>query len=81
MLYPEFRQTYFKSVEEFRDYAKKTYPLSVGFSYNDIERQGTIYVLIIKIIDPTKKVGEEKDQRIVIQENDFNDFVLSFQVI
>ena len=81
LLYPEFRQTYFKSVEEFRDYAKKIYPSSVGFSYNDIERQGTIYVLVIKIIDPAKKVGEEKDQRIVIQENDFNDFVLSFQVI
>ena len=81
MLYPEFRQTYFKSVEEFRGYAKKIYPSSVGFSYNDIERQGTIYVLVIKIIDPAKKVGEEKDQRIVIQENDFNDFVLSFQVI
>lgn len=81
LLYPEFRETYFKSVEDFRDYVKKLYPSSVGFAYNDIERQGTIYVLIIDIIDPSKKVGEEKSQRIVIQENDFNDFVLSFQII
>lgn len=81
LLYPEFRDTYFKTVEDFRDYVKKLYPSSVGFAYNNIERQGYIYVLMIDIIDPNKKVGEEKSQRIVIQENDFNDFVLSFQVI
>lgn len=81
LLYPEFREKYFKTQEEFRDYAKKTYPSSVGFSYNDIERQGSIYVLIITVIDTNKKKGSEKSQRIVIQENDFNDFVLSFQVI
>ena len=81
LLYPEFREKYFKTQEEFRDYAKKTYPSSVGFSYNDIERQGSIYVLVITVIDTNKKIGEEKSQRIVIQENDFNDFVLSFQVI
>ena len=81
LLYPEFREKYFKTQEEFRDYAKKTYPRSTGFSYNDIERQGSIYVLVITVIDTNKKIGEEKSQRIVIQENDFNDFVLSFQVI
>ena len=81
LLYPEFREKYFKTQEEFRDYAKKTYPRSTGFSYNDIERQGSIYVLVITVIDTNKKIGEEKSQRIVIQENDFNDFVLSFQVL
>ena len=81
LLYPEFKERYFKTQEEFRDYAKKTYPKSVGFSYNDIERQGSIYVLVITVIDTNKNKGTEKSQRIVIQENDFNDFVLSFQVI
>lgn len=81
LLYPEFRENYFKTQEEFKNYAKKTYPSSVGFSYNDIERQGSIYVLIISVIDTNKKIGEEKTQRIVIKENDFNNFILSFQVI
>lgn len=81
LLYPEFKEKYFKTQEDFNNYVRKTYPKSVGFSYNDIQRQGYIYVLIIDIIDPTKKAGTEKSQRIVIQENDFNDFVLSFQVI
>lgn len=81
LLYPEFKENYFKTLEEFRDYAKKLYPKSVAFSYNDIQRQGYIYVLIVDVIDPSKKVSEAKSQRIVIKENNFNDFVLSFQVI
>ena len=81
LLYPDFRENYFKTQEEFKEYAKKTYPSSVGFSYNDIERQGSIYVLVITVIDTNKNKGEERTQRIVIKENDFNDFVLSFQVI
>lgn len=81
LLYPEFKENYFKTQEEFRDYVRKIYPKSIAFSYNDIQRQGYIYVLIIDVIDPTKKVGEQKSQRIIIKENDFNDFVLSFQVI
>ena len=81
LLYPEFKEKYFKSFEDFKDYAKKTYPKSVAFSYKDIQRQGYIYVLLIDVIDPSKKVSEAKSQRIVIKENNFDDFVLSFQVI
>ena len=81
LLYPEFKENYFKTQEEFRDYVRKIYPKSIAFSYNDIQRQGYVYVLIIDVIDPTQKSDAKKSQRIVIQENDFNDFVLSFQVI
>lgn len=81
LLYPQFRENYFKTEEEFKSYVLKIYPQSVGFTYNDIDRQGSIYVLTINVIDTTKNVGEGKLQRIVIQENNFNDFVLSFQII
>ena len=81
LLYPEFKERYFKTEEEFIKYVKKLYPSSVGFSYNDINRQGNIYVLSITVIDVNKGKGKEKSQRIVIQENNFNDFKLSFQVI
>lgn len=79
VLYPEFRDTYFKTLEDFKQYVDKTYPELVAFSYNDIERQGYIYVLVLDILD--LKNNTKKSQRIVIQENDFNDYVLSFQVI
>lgn len=81
LLYPEFRDNYFKTQEEFENYVKKLYTKTVGFSYNDIDRQGDIYVLLIDVMDTNKKTGDKKSQRVVIKENNFNDFVLSFQVI
>ena len=55
---------------------------NVDFSYNDIDRQGYIYVLTITVINPdVDKTEAKKSQRIVVKENNFNDFVLSFQVI
>lgn len=82
LLYPEFKDTYFKTLDDFKKYVNKTYPDFVSFSYNNIERQGEIYVLTITVINPdVNKVEAKKSQRIVIKENDFNDFVLSFQVI
>lgn len=82
LLYPEFRDTYFKTLDDFKKYVNKTYPDFVSFSYNNIDRQGYIYVLTITVINPdVSKEEAKKSQRIVIKENDFNDFVLSFQVI
>jgi len=81
LLYPEFKENYFKTQEEFTNYVKKTYPKTVGFSYNDIDRQGEIYVLLVDVMDTNKKVTNKKSQRVVIKENNFNDFVLSFQII
>ena len=81
LLYPQFKENYFKTEEEFKNYAIKTYPQSVGFAYNDIDRQGSIYVLTITVMDTNKKVTDQKSQRVVIKENNFNDFVLSFQII
>lgn len=82
LLYPEFKDNYFKTLDDFKKYVNKTYPEFVSFSYNDIERQGNIYVLMITVINPDLSKSEaKKSQRIVIKENNFNDFVLSFQVI
>lgn len=82
LLYPEFKDNYFKTLDDFEKYVNKTYPEFVSFSYNDIERQGYIYVLTITVINPDLSKSEaKKSQRIVIKENDFNNFVLSFQVI
>ena len=82
LLYPDFKEKYFKTVDEFKIYVNKTYPDFVSFNYNDIDRQGYIYVLTITVINPEEdKEKSKKNQKIVVKENDFNDFVLSFQVI
>lgn len=80
LLHDEFKERYFPTLEKFTEYVKKTYSDSPGFQYNNIERQGNIYVLTLDIVNYTDKT-KNRSQRIVIKENDFDDFVISFQVI
>mgnify|MGYP000217003885 CR=1 FL=1 len=81
LLYTEFKKNYFPTIEDFEEYVQKTYPSTWALEYSDITRQGTIYVLKLKILDLYGSKENEKSQRIVVQENNYNDFVISFQVI
>lgn len=81
MLYTEFKQNYFPTIEEYEEYMDKTYPKYWALEYDDITRQGNIYVLRLKVLDVLGSKENEKIQRVVIKENNYNDFVLSFQVI
>ena len=81
LLYPEFKNKYFPTLEEYKAYIERTYPADYAFIYDDISRQGDIYVLRLKICDVLGSRENEKIQRVVIRENNYNDFVLSFQVI
>ena len=79
LLYSEFKQTYFPTLEEYIAYIQKTYSSLWALEYNDISREGSIYVLRLDVIDILEST--EKSQRIVVKENTYNDFVISFQVI
>ncbi len=81
MLYSEFKEKYFPTLEEFEEYAKKTYPSEFALDYDDITRQGDIYVLRLRIFDVLGSKNDEKVQRVVVKENNYNDYVISFQVI
>lgn len=82
LLYPEFKDTYFPTLETYTEYVKKLYPKFVSFEYENFTRQGYVYVLTVKIIDPVNGSKEDtKTQRIILKENNFYDYVLSFQVI
>lgn len=81
LLYPEFRDNYFKTLEDFEKYAKEKYPESIVMSYTNIERQGTYYVMFTEIIDAEtiNTVAEEKiSQNIIVKENGYDDFYISF---
>lgn len=80
LLYTEFKQNYFPTIEDFEEYAQAFYPKYFALEYDDITRQGDIYVLRLKIIDVKNESAEENIQRIVIKENYYNDFEMSFQV-
>lgn len=81
MLYTEFKNKYFPKLEDFEAYIETTYPSEFAVSYDDITRQGSIYVLKISILDLLGSRENKKEQRVVLQENTYNNFVISFQVI
>lgn len=80
LLYENFRNTYFKTLDDFRNYAIAKYPEEIMVEYTNMEREGTMYILTVKIEDPINTNYEAIEQNVVIQENDLNDFVLSFNV-
>lgn len=83
LLYSEFKENYFPTLQSFEEYVKKVFPEMASIEHENIERNGDVYVLWIKITDVMngKKTDEPKEMNIVIRENDYNDFEMSFSVI
>lgn len=79
LLYPQFKEDYFSTLEEFVGYVQKTFSDFAVIEYENIERNGDVYVLWVDISDAVNgKPGEKKEMNFVIKENGFNDFVMSF---
>lgn len=81
LLYPAFKENYFRTLEEYKEYCERTYPDFSCIEYGDFQREGTIYIWDICIKDVLDTEDEGIVQKFVIKENDFEDFQLSFQVI
>jgi len=82
VLYPEFKQQYFPTIEDFEKYVQKTYPSVLAINYDDFDRQGDIYITTVLVDNALAKDNSKQfSQRIVVQESDYNKYVLSFQVI
>lgn len=82
LLYEGFKQNYFPTLEEFETYAKNNYPTNMVVEYINIERQGTIFILTVKIRNALSDNTQTDvpEQQIVVTENNVNDFKLSFEV-
>ncbi len=83
LLYSEFKQTYFPTLDSFTEYVQTKFPKLAILEYENIERNGDVYVLWVHIADAIngKQTDEKQQLNVVIQENDYNDFVMSFSVI
>lgn len=81
MLYEEFKNNYFPTLETFEEYAKKTFPSLCSIENTNIERSGSVYVLWVTLYDALAGKDSAVEMNFVIQENDLNDFVMSFTVI
>lgn len=80
LLYPDFKNNYFSTVDDFAKYAQEKFPSTlITVEYNNIERQGKYYILFTTITTPLNTDYEMK-QKFILIENNFNDFQLSFDV-
>ena len=81
MLNDSFKNTYFATQEAFEQYVSTKYPSEfIVVEYENIERQGELYVLTVSIDDGINQQFEKFEQRVVVRENGINDYTLSFQV-
>lgn len=81
MLYEDFKNNYFPTLNDFEEYAQNTFPTLCSIEYTNIERNGDVYVLWITLSDSLAGKESAVEMNFVVQENDLNDFVLSFTVI
>lgn len=82
MLYDEFKNNYFSEQSYFEEYCEKYFPNMMEVKVNNIERINNIYVLettMNDLINGNKNSGKI-GMYFVIQENDLNEFELSFSV-
>ncbi len=80
MLYDDFKKNYFPTLDQFEEYAKTKFPRMFALEHTNIERNGNTYVLWVTLGDLLGSKDSAVEMNFVIQENDLNDFVMSFTV-
>ena len=79
MLYHEYKENYFPTIESFETYMIEYFPAEVAVRYDNLERLGNIYVLWIHISDVYNGTyGHSFDMNVVIREDAYNDIKMSF---
>lgn len=74
-----FKNNYFKTVEDLEKYAESKYPSNPNIEYSSIERIGKIYLIQTKITDVLDSSFQEVSQKFVVRENGANDYAISFE--
>lgn len=79
LLYSEYKENYFPTLANFKKYFKDYFPSDFALSYENIERLGDIYVLMVSLSDTVNgSYGHNFKLYVVIKENSLNNYVISF---
>ncbi len=79
LLYDEYKEKYFPTLSSFKKYVNDYFPEDVAIECTNMERLGDIYVLWVDVKDAINgSIGHNFSMYVIIQENDYNDYVLSF---
>ena len=80
LLYPDFKTNYFPTLEDFKSYLQKEkFPDIPDIQYINIYLRGTYYIVDITIVDLLNS-GYKKSGNYIVQENDYNNYYISFQI-
>lgn len=75
-----FKNNYFKTIDDFKNYVEKKYPANVNIEYGLVTRMGKgRYLVETKITDVLDTDFAEISQRFVVRENGANDYKISFE--
>ena len=76
----DFKKNYFNNQEAFKEYIDNYFPKETSTKYKNLERLGDIYILEVDIKDILSKNPNNFSFYIVIKENDYDDYEISFSV-
>ena len=83
-----FKDNYFNSVEDLRNYIENNFYRRISVEYNDFAREGNLYTYKVRLIKqyeegeeiPAEKNAPSRNINIVMKLNEGTDFVMSFNV-
>ena len=79
LLYNDYKENYFPTLANFKRYFEEYFPDDFYLYYENMERFGDIYVLTVSLTDTINgSYGHNFKLYVVIQENQLNDYVISF---
>ena len=79
LLYSDYKENYFPTLANFKRYFEEYFPDDFSLTYENMERFGDIYVLTVSLTDTINgSYGHNFKLYVVIQENQLNDYVISF---
>lgn len=81
MLYEDFKKNYFPTFNKFEEYASTKFPTEIALNYTNIERNGSVYIIWADLSNPLGSKDSKIEMNFVVQENDLNDFYMSFKII
>lgn len=81
MLYEDFKKNYFPTFTSFENYINTKFPKEISLKYTNIERNGNVYIVWVEFSNVLGSKNSKIDMNFVVQENDLNDFDMSFSVI
>ena len=81
LLYPEFKNNYFPTIEDFEQYMKdEYYPEMLAIKYDNISTQGEYYIVQVSIDNfLNQNPDTARTMTLIVKENDYNNYYISFK--